>query len=101
MQLEFQNEMNIEIIEFWLIHLEFGLDLSDIDLWDIDLSDTDFVDAYISSKHFVCLQNVSKTSLQDVWQNDLEDEKSLCWRSVEDVFKTPLEDQEMLALGCN
>ena len=63
--------------------LEFASDLSDRDLWDIDLLNTDFLDADISSKHFVCLQN------------DLQDKKSLCWRRVEDVFKARLEDQQM------
>ena len=32
MLLEFQNEMNIEIIRFLLIHLRFVLDLAAIDL---------------------------------------------------------------------
>ena len=50
MLLEFQNEMNIEIIRFLLIHLRFVLDLTAIDLQDIDLLHTD-----IASKHFACL----------------------------------------------
>ena len=65
MLLEFQNEVNIIINASW-IHLE----LSDIDMWDIDLwdRDLDFLDTDISSKHFVYLQDVFKTCLQDVFK---------------------------------
>ena len=79
------------------MHFGFGLDLSDIDLWNIDLLDThlDLLDTDITCKHFVCLQDVFKTSsrylfktssrrLQDVFQ----DVKLLRWRRIEDVFKT-------------
>ena len=64
------------------------------------------LDTDIPSKHFVYLQDVFKTCLQDVFSviifclprrlKDisqffvLEDEKLLCWRRVEDVFKTCL-----------
>ena len=69
------------------MHLEFALDLSDIDLWDIDLSDTDFVDAYISSKHFVCLQNFFKTSSRQVFKTS----GKTTWKTknhyAEEVFK--------------
>ena len=42
MVLEFKNAVNIEIIDFWLIHLEFPLlDLLNIDLQDTYLSDED------------------------------------------------------------
>ena len=41
------------------MYFGFALDVSDIDLWDIDLLDTD-----IPSKHFACLQDVLKTSLR-------------------------------------
>ena len=37
MQFEFQNKTNIKIIRFWLMHLTFALELSDVDLWNIDL----------------------------------------------------------------
>ena len=37
MLLMFQNKTNIEIIMFYLIHLGFILDYSDIDLSNIDL----------------------------------------------------------------
>ena len=75
----------------------FSLDSSDVDLWNIDLLDTD-----IPSKHFVCLQDVLKTSsakknspsktssrrLQDVFarslQDALEDKIFVRWRRVED-----------------
>ena len=40
-----------------------------------------------------CLQDVFKTYLQDV----LEEEIFLCWRRAEDVLKTCLEDQQMFA----
>ena len=40
-----------------------------------------------------CLQDVFKTYLQDV----LEDETFLCWRRAEDVLKTCLEEQQMFA----
>ena len=42
MLLEFQSKTNIEIIGFWLMHVSFALESSDIDLWDIDLLDTGF-----------------------------------------------------------
>ena len=42
------------------MHFGFTLDSSDIDLWNIDLLDAhlDLLDTNISSKHFVCLQDV-------------------------------------------
>ena len=51
------------------MHLGFALDSSDIDLRDIDLSDTDsdLLDTDFPSKHFVGLQDVLKTWLQDVF----------------------------------
>ena len=46
------------------MNFRFAINLSDIDLWDIDMLDTDLdlLDTDIPSKHFVCLQNVLKTS---------------------------------------
>ena len=41
------------------MYIGLALDASDIDLWDIDLLDTD-----IPSKHFVCLQDILKTSCE-------------------------------------
>ena len=59
----FQNKTNIEIIGF-------ALDLSDIDLWNIDLLDThlDLLDTDITSKNFVCLRDVLKTSSRYVFK---------------------------------
>ena len=104
---------------FWI-----RLDLSDIDMSDIDLSDTDLdlLDKDNHNKHFVCLhdfleaslRHVFKTStrrlrgnnfcfprrLQDVFktylQDVLEDEKLLCCKHFEDIFKT-----NKSLLGCN
>ena len=68
MLLEFQNKITIEIIEFKLLCFRFALDASHIDLWDIDLlyADLDLVDTDVSSKHFVCLQDIFKTSSRHV-----------------------------------
>ena len=46
------------------MHSAFTLDSSDIDLWNIDLLDThlNLLDTDNSSKPFVCLQDVLKTS---------------------------------------
>ena len=106
------------------MHFGFALNSSDIDLWDIDLLDTDLdlglLDTDIPSKHFLCLQGVSKTSsrhvfttcleavfsvtifllprrlehvLGDVFKQDaLEDEQLLRWRRVKDVYKTCLQE---------
>ena len=91
------------------MHFGFALESLDIDLWNIDFLDThlDLLDTDIPSKHFVCLQDVLKTSSRYVFktssrhvfktssrrlQNVLEDVKLLRWRCVEDVFKTCLED---------
>ena len=83
------------------MHFGFALDLSDIDLWNIDFLDThlDLLDTDITSKNFVCLRDVLKTSSRYVFktssrrlQNVLEDVKLLRWRRVEDVFKTCLQD---------
>ena len=63
MLLKFQNKRNSEIIGFYLIHFEFALELSDIDLWNIDLLNNhlDFLDTDVPSKYFVCLDSVLKT----------------------------------------
>ena len=45
------------------MHFGFALDSSDIDLLDTDL---DLLDTDISSKHFVCLQDVFQTCPEDV-----------------------------------
>ena len=60
------------------MHFVFAIDSSDIDLWDIDYLDTDLdlLGTDVPSNHFVCLQNILKTSsrrlvrcLQDVLDN--------------------------------
>ena len=83
-----------------------------MNLWNVVLLDTQLhlLDIDIPSKHFVNLQDVLKTSsashffvFQDVFkmsyemslthlQDVLENKKLLCWRCVEDVFKTCLVD---------
>ena len=96
MLFEFQNKTNVEIIEFYLMHFGFSLDWSDIDLWNIDLLDTD-----ISSKHFVCLHDILKTSsryvFKTLWRrlqlNNFSSSKT-SWRRVQDV----LEDEKLLRL---
>ena len=82
MQLVFRNKTNIRIIGFQVTHFGFALALSDIDLWNKDLLDThlDLLDTDISSKHFVCLQDVLKTS----WIQDMSS------RCLEDVFRVTI-----------
>ena len=50
------------------MHFGFTLDSSDTDLLNTDFLDTylDSLDKDIPSKHFVCLQNVLKTSSRHV-----------------------------------
>ena len=88
------------------MHFGFALDMSDIDSRNIDLLDThlDLLDKVISSKYFVCLQDVFKTCLQDVLKTCLQDVfktylqdflKTSCKmssRGLEDVLKTSLQD---------
>ena len=52
------------------MHFGFTLDLPDIDLLNIDLLDAhlDLLDTDISSKNFVCLQDVLKTSSRHVFK---------------------------------
>ena len=55
------------------MHFGFALDLSDIDLLNIDLLDQrythlDLLDTDIPGKHFVCLQDVLKTSSRHVFK---------------------------------
>ena len=52
------------------MHFGFALDLSDIDLWNIDLLDKhlDMLHTDILSKHFLCLQDVFKTSSRHVFK---------------------------------
>ena len=57
------------------MYLGFALDSSDVDLWNIDLLDThlDLLDTDISSKHFVCLQDILNTSSRHVFKTCLQD----------------------------
>ena len=50
------------------MHFGFPLDLSEVDLSDIDILDADLylLDADVYGKHFVCLQGVFKTCLQEI-----------------------------------
>ena len=69
------------------MHFGFPLGLSDEDLWDIDLLDADLglLDTDISSKHFVCLQGVWKTTSRHVFKKWFQDVFNTFF---EDVFKT-------------
>ena len=57
------------------MHFGFALELSNVDLLNIDLLDThlDLLDTDIPSKHFVCLQDVLKTSSRYVFKTCLQD----------------------------
>ena len=70
-----------------MTHFRFALDLSDIDLRNIDLLDThlDLLDTDITSKHFVCLQDVLKTSSRHVLKTS---SKHVFKTSSRHVFKT-------------
>ena len=87
MLLEFQNKTSIGIIGFWLMHFEFALELSDIDLWNIDLLGThlDLLDTDIPSKYFACLHNVFKTSSRHVFKTS---SRHVFKTSSRHVFKT-------------
>ena len=105
------------------MHFGFALDLSDIDLLNIDSLDQrythlDLLDTDIPSKHFVCLQDVLKTSSRHVFKTSSRYVFKTSWRRLprnnfsssnfsfyaEDVLKTfqnmsqrRLEDQQMFA----
>ena len=58
--LQYRNWINsADLIKYF----GFASDSLDIGLWDIDLLDTDLdlLDTHISSRHAVCLQDVSKS----------------------------------------
>ena len=78
------------------MHFGFALDLSDIDLWNINLLDThlELLDTDIPSKHFVCLQDVLKTSSKDLFKMSSRHVFKTSSRHVfktfsKHVFKTP------------
>ena len=104
MRLVFQNKTNTKIIGFQVTHFGFVLALSDIDLWNKDLLGThlDLLDADIPSKHFVCLQDVLKTSSRYAFKMSSRHVFKTSWRrlqrnnllssktSLPDVFKRSL-----------
>ena len=92
MLLVFQNKTNIEIIGFRLMHFRFALDLPDIGLWNMDLC-LDLLDTEFPRKHFVCLQDIFKTSSRCLQRNNFYAVRNLLRRRlVKEVFKTCLED---------
>ena len=90
------------------MYFGFALDFSDKDLWDIDFldKDLDLLDTDISSKHFVCLQDVFNMSSRRNQHNNFSSSKTscemssrhfrrrkivtlkTCWRRLRDVLKT-------------
>ena len=72
------------------MHFGFALDSSDIDLWNIDLLNThlDLLHTGIPSKHFVCLQDVWKTSPRHVFKRS---SRYVFKTSSRHVFKTSFE----------
>ena len=75
------------------MHFGFALDSSDIDLLNIDLLDThlDLLDTDIPSKHFVCLQDVLKTSSKHVFKTSFADVFSVT------IFRLPICLQDVFA----
>ena len=74
------------------MHFGLAIDLSDIDLWNIDLLDThfDLLDTDITSKNFVWVPDVFKTSsirLQDMSSRRLQDMSS---RRLQDIFSVTI-----------
>ena len=89
MVLVFQNKTNIEIVGFQLMQFGFALDSSDIDLLNID-SHLDLLDTDIPSKHFVCLQDVLKTSSRYAFKTSSRHVfKTFSRRVFQYVLKTP------------
>ena len=75
-------------------------------MWDVDLSDTDLdlLDKDIPSKHFVCLQDVFKTCLQDAFNTSSRRlgrwkivALNTFWRRFQDMSSRRLQDQQMFA----
>ena len=100
------------------MHFGFALELSDIDLWNIDLLDThlDLLDTNITSKNFVCLRDVLKTSSRYVFKTSsrhvfktssrrLGRRKIVTlktsWRRLEDMSWRCLEDMSWRCQACN
>ena len=74
------------------MHFGFALDSSDIGLLNIDLLDThlDLLDTDIPSKHFVCLQDVFKTSSRHAFKTS--------WRRLQEVFARCLGRRKIVTL---
>ena len=73
------------------MHFGFALELSDIDLWNTDLLGTnlDLLGTDISSKYFVCLYNVFKTSSSHVFKTPWRRRQRKNFSSaMQDIFKT-------------
>ena len=89
------------------MHFGFALELSDIDLWNIDLLDThlNLLDTDISSKHFVCLQDVFKMSSRHVFKTLLQGKswrrlQGMSSRRLQDMFSTRFEDVFSVTIFC-
>ena len=70
------------------MHFGFALDLSDIDLLNIELLDQwythlDLLDTDMASKHFVCFQDVLKTSARHVFKTSLRHVFKTSWRRLQ------------------
>ena len=81
------------------MYFGFALDMSGIDLWDIDLLDTDLnlLDTDIPGKHFVCLQDVLKTSWRHVFKTSSRNALKTSWRLFTvTIFCLPRRLQEVL-----
>ena len=84
----------------WVLTNVFWINIRFVrELWNINLLDThlDLFNTYIPSTHFVCLQDVFQDVLNNFSSSKTssrrpKDKKLLCWRRVEGVFKTCLED---------
>ena len=89
------------------MHFGSTLDLSNIDLWNIDLLDThlNLLDTDISSKHFVCLQDVFKVSSRHIFKTLPQGKSSrrlqgMSSRRLQDMSSIRLEDVFSVTIFC-
>ena len=89
------------------MHFGSTLDLSDIDLWKIDLLDThlNLLDTAISSKHFVCLQDVFKVPSRHIFKALLQGKFSrrlqgMSSRRLQDMSSIRFEDVFSVTIFC-
>ena len=89
------------------MHFGSTLDLSDIDSWNIDLLDThlNLLDTDISSKHFVCLQDVFKVSSRHIFKTLLQGKFSrrlqgMSSRRLQDMSSIRFEDVFSVTIFC-